>query len=787
MIKNYLKIAWRNLWKSKGYSAINIIGLSIGMAAVLIIGIWVQNQLQFDNFYSNKDRLYKTWNKYQNDEGKTSLIDVTSGRAAPALLEDYPEVERAARMYFSTSRLLSFDDKKIKSKGNEVDPSFLQLFDFKLRRGNNQHALAETKNIVLTESLAKNIFGDIDPLDKTIMLDNKEPYKVAAVMQDLPSNTNFDFNYLIPLADASKYSPNWNTITFSTYVQLKSGTNIEAFNNKLINIIKKKTNGELGGSLFLYPMSKMHLYSKFEQGIPVGGKIDQVKLVAGIGLLILLIACINFINLSTARSQKRAKEVAVRKVVGARRLNLIVQFLTESILLAFISGLSAIALTKLTLPLFNKILDRPLAFSFSDTTIWLSLIGFIFITGLLAGLYPAFVLSAFKPIKSLKIFARSKKFSLSLRELLVVFQFSIAVILIIATIVVRRQIEYAGQRDVGYNTAQLLEIGMEGDLGKNYEAIRSELINNGVAAAVTRIGLSITGSSGNSWGGFSWAGATPEQEKKMGFDLGRAESDFVKTLGLKLIAGRDIDYARLAADSTAALLNEAAVKEMKLKNPIGSYLKWGDGTYTIVGVINDYISGSPYNPVKPMLIYANKTALFNLVIRTNPNASMSDQLKKIEQIIKKFNPAYPFEYQFVDQKFAAKFKDQQQTAQLAFIFSGLAIFISCLGLFGLASYIAELRTKEIGIRKVLGASVSGITAMLSKDFVKLVIISILIASPIAWWAMNKWLQDFSYRIEIQWWIFALAGLAALVVAFVTVSSQAIRAANHNPVKTLRDE
>ncbi|ULT27398.1 hypothetical protein KUH03_11990 [Sphingobacterium sp. E70] len=274
----------------------------------------------------------------------------------------------------------------------------------------------------------------------------------------------------------------------------------------------------------------------------------------------------------------------------------------------------------------------------------------------------------------------------------------------------------------------------------------------------------------------------------MGFNLGRTESDLIKTLGLKLIAGRDIDYARLAADSSAVLLNEAAIKEMNLKNPVGTYLKWGSTTYTIVGVINDYISGSPYNPVTPMLIYATKKSLYNLIIRTNPGSSVQDQqLKQIEQIIKKFNPAYPFEYQFVDQKFAGKFKDQQQTARLAFIFSGLAIFISCLGLFGLASYIAELRTKEIGIRKVLGASVSGITTMLSKDFIKLVIISIVLASPIAWWAMNKWLQDFSYRIEIQWWIFALAGAATVLVAFVTVSSQAIRAANHNPVKTLRDE
>ena len=786
MINNYIKIAWRNLWKSKGYSAINITGLSIGMTAVLIIGIWVKNQLQFDNFYSNKENLYKVWNKYE-DEGKVSLIDVTSGRAAPALLEDYPEVERAARIFFSTNKLLSFEGKKIKSRGNEVDPSFVQLFDFKLRRGNSQQALAETKNIILTESLAKSIFGDIDPLDKTIVLDNKEPYKVSAIMQDLPSNTSFDFTYLIPLADASKYSPNWNTITFSTYVQLKAGTDIDVFNKKLVNMIAKRSNNELKGSLFFYPVSKMHLYSKFEQGIPVGGKIDQVRLVAGIGLLILLIGCINFINLSTARSQKRAKEVAVRKIVGAQRSSLIGQFLTESMLLAIISGICAIALTILTLPIFNKILDKPLAFLYSDTTVWFSLVCFILLTGLLAGLYPAFVLSAFKPIKSLKIFGRAKKFSLNFREILVVFQFGIAIILIIATIVVRKQIEYAGQRDVGYNTSQLIEVGMEGDIGKNYEAIKAELINNGIATAVTRIGTSITGGSGSSWGGFSWAGATPEQAKKMGFDLGRVENDFVKTLGLKLIAGRDIDYTKFAADSAAVLLNEAAIKEMKLENPIGSYLKWGDRTYTIVGIIKDYIIGSPYSPVKPMFIYANKTALFNLVIRTNPAAPLHDQLNRIEQILKKFNPAYPFEYQFVDQKFAGKFKDQQQTAQLAFIFSGLAIFISCLGLFGLASYIAELKTKEIGIRKVLGASVSGITAMLSKDFIKLVIISILIASPIAWWTMNKWLQDFSYRIEIQWWFFALAGISALLVAFFTVSTQAVRAANSNPVKTLRDE
>ncbi|MNK02334.1 putative ABC transporter permease YknZ [compost metagenome] len=786
MLKNYIKIAWRNLWKSKGYSAINIIGLSIGLAAVLIIGIWIKNQLQFDNFYSNKDSLYKLWNKYE-DEGKINMQQVTSGQASPTLVAEYPEVERAARVYWTTNRLLSFNDKKIKSKGNEVDPEFMRMFDFKLLKGNNSNALGDTKSIVLTESLSKNIFGDTDPLDKTIILDNKEPYKVSAVIQDLPSNTNFDFTYLIPLVKAADYSPNWNTNSFYTYVQLKKGVDVESFNKKLSNIITKKTNDMLKGSLFLYPLQKMHLYSKFEQGIPVGGKIDQVKLVGSIGLLILLIACINFINLSTARSQKRAKEVAVRKVVGAQRANLITQFLTESIVLALFSGIIAVALAICTLPFFNEILDKPLSFSLTDPLIWLALTGFIIFTGTLAGLYPAFVLSSFKPIKSMKVTGQSKKFVLNFRELLVIFQFGIAIVLIIATLIVRQQINHATQRDIGYESSQLIEIPMEGDMGKNYEAIKSELITANIAQAVTRIGWSITQNASNTSGNFLWEDASPEQGQKIVFNLGKTESDFVKTLGLKLEAGRDIDYNRMLADSSSILLNEAAIKEMKLKNPIGNYLKWGDETYTIVGVINDYISGSPYSPVAPLLIYATKKSLFNMVIRVNATSAITDQLIHIEKIIKKFNPAYPFEYKFVDQQFATKFKDQQQTSKLAFIFSVLAISISCLGLFGLASYMAEMKTKEIGIRKVLGASVSGITTMLSKDFIKLVIISILIASPIAWWVMSKWLQDFYYRIEMQWWIFALAGVSSIVVALVTVSSQAIRAANSNPVKTLRDE
>ncbi|SJN42779.1 ABC transporter permease [Sphingobacterium faecium] len=786
MIRNNFKIAWRNLLKSKGYATINIIGLAIGMAAVLMIAIWVQNQSQFDNFYSNKDNLYRVWNKYE-DVGQIGMSNITSGPASVTLKAEYPEVEHAARVYWNVDRLLSFDENKIKSKGTEVDPSFMEMFDFKLLKGNRSQVLSGPQNIILTESLSKKIFGDTDPLNKTLILDNKEPYQVSGIIADLPSNTDFDFNYLIPLTKADNYSPNWNTSTFMTYIQLKDGTDVDAFNKKLKNIIAKKTNNELKGSLFLYPLSKMHLYSKFEQGVPVGGKIDQVKLVAGLGFLILLIACINFVNLSTARSQKRAKEVAVRKVVGAQRSSLIAQFLTESVLLSFIAGILSIGLTFLALPFFNKILDKPLVFSITDPIIWVSLVGFILLTGVFAGLYPAFVLSSFKPIRSLKVFGKSKKLALNFREVLVVFQFGIALILIIATLIVRSQIEYAGKRDIGYSPSQLIEIPMEGDMTKNYKVIKSELINKNIAHAVTRTGWSITRNASNSSGNFSWEGATPEQGKKIVFNIGKAESDFVKTLGLKVLEGRDIDFERLASDSLSVLVNEAAIKEMKLKNPIGSILKWGSNTFTIVGVINDYINDSPYSPVTPLLIYPAKEWMLNMVVRTNPSLPIDHNLKQMEEILKKFNPAYPFEYKFVDQQFATKFKEQQQTAQLALIFSGLAIFISCLGLLGLASYIAELRTKEIGIRKVLGASVTGITAMLSRDFVKLVLIAILLASPIAWWTMNKWLEDFSYRIEIQWWIFAVAGIAALTIAILTVSTQAIRAANTNPVKTLRDE
>ncbi len=784
MIKNYIKTAWRGLLKNKGYSAINIIGLAIGMASVLLIALWVQNQFRYDNFYSDKNDIYKVWNRYKDEEVR--IQDITSGAVANALRETYPEVEYAARMYWSSNSLLTYGEKSLKTQGNEVDPDFLQIFDFPIVSGNTKQALAGHKNIVLTAQLAKNLFGDEDPLEKTVILDNEEPYKVTAVLQNLPSYTDFDFSYLIPLEDKT-YGTDWNTNTYYTFIRLRSGTDIASFNQKIEPVVRNNASDLKFNSVFLYPMSSMHLYSRFENGIPVGGKIEQVRLIAGIGLLILCIACINFINLSTARSQKRAKEVGVRKVVGARKSNLIGQFLTESVLLSSIAGIIAIGLAFIALPLFNKILDKPLSFDMANPLIWMAILVFVLCTGLLAGIYPAFVLSTFQPVKTLKGILKKSRYNLSLREVLVIFQFSIAVVLIIATLIVRLQINYASERNAGYNASQLIEIPVEGDMNKNYEAIKAELLNSGTVKGVTRTGWSITKNASVSNGNFSWEGATPEQTQNTSFALGRAESDFVKTVGLTLVDGRDLDYARLPADSASVLLNEAAIKTMGLENPVGKYFKRGDDTYTIVGVFKDYINDSPYEDIAPMAIFPSKNWMLNMVVRTNEHHAMQQNLQTMETIIKKFNPAYPFNYSFVDEEYAKKFHDQQQTVSLSFIFSMLAIAISCLGLFGLASYIAETRIKEIGIRKVLGASVWEISSMLSKDFIKLVFLAIVLASPVAWWAMHNWLEDFSYRIAISWWVFIWAGAAAIAIALFTVSTQAIKAARANPVDSLRDE
>ncbi len=787
MIRNYLKTALRNLWKNKSYSFINILGLAVGLAAVFLIALWIQHQFRYDNFYSHQDDLYKVRLKTTGADNEIYVGDITSAPIAPYFEQEYPEVESAARMYWSSDALLAFKDKSVKSQGNEVDPSFLNIFNFPVLHGAGADALAGKHHIVLTKSLAKSLFGSEDPIDKVIVLDNDQPYTVTAVLEDLPSYTDFNFSYLIPLSNTDAYGASWRTNTYYTFVRLKSGTDVQAFNKKIEDLIAKNSKESARSQAFLYSMEKQYLYTRFEQGKAVGGKIDEVRLVAIIGVLILAIAAINFVNLSTARGQKRAKEVGVRKVIGASRSTLVKQFLLESVLLSTLAGLIALLLVCVMPPLFGWLLPFDVRFEAGNLIIWLTFVAFTVLTGVLAGLYPAFFLSSFAVSKTLKGGTLSKKAGFSFREVLVVLQFCIAIVLIISTIVIRTQIQHTQDRNIGYEKAQLLEIPLEGEAPSHYEAIRSALLQDRSIVSVARTGWSITIDGSSAGGNFSWEGATPEQTTNTFFRLYRAEDNLVKTLGLNLIDGRDLDYIRLPADSASVLLNQAAIQAMGLKNPVGQSIKWGDKTYTVVGVIDDFIIGSPYEKVRPMLIYTAQHYMSNMLVKINAQAGVKNSLTTIENVLKKFNPAYPFDFKFVDQRFAAKFNDQQQTGQLTFIFSALAIAISCLGLFGLIAFIAETRIKEIGIRKVLGASVPGIVMMLSKDFVKLVLLALVIAAPIAWWAMNNWLADFTYRIDLVWWMFAWAGLAAVLITVLTVSGQALRAAMANPVDSLRNE
>lgn len=788
MIKSYFKIAWRNLWKNKGFSFINITGLAIGMCAAILIFTWIKDEMSFDQFHKNEADLYKVYNRSVPDaKGNIYTWDITSSPIAPALQREYPEVAATARVYWPSDRLFNYKDKAIVATGLDVDKQFLTMFTFPMINGNSGHALDDIKGIVLTSGLAKKIFGTEDVVNKVVKINNQDSYKVTGVISNTPGNSQFQFDYLISLApNIGKFaSDTWNNGGYNTYIQLKPGTNIDRFNEKIRHLITKHDPTQTY-DVFLHPASKWHLYSRFENGKAVGGVIETVRLLFVIAVLILLIACINFMNLSTAQSEKRGKEVGVRKVIGASRTSLINQFLSESIVICIISGIIALVLVQLLLPYFNNLTEKRLIINYLDPYMWLGGLGFILLTGLLAGSYPAFFLSSFRPVKVLKGAFSGKAKLITPRKLLVVVQFTIAIVLIIATAVIYKQINYVQNRNAGYVRNNLVEHPTTGDIKKNYELIKNELISSGVATSVSKTSLSVT-VDGNNGNGFNWGDMSPAH-KEVTFSNFATTGDFVKTFGFKLLAGRDIDLKEYPSDTAAVLINESAAKAMGFKDPIGQTVKNGNTPLKIVGVINNFIIGSPYTEVSPMIIYGSNHWWYNTItFRLNDHNTTARNLKLAEAIFKKYNPAYPFQYSFVDQEYAEKFKSEQRTSTLATVFSVLTILISCLGLFGLAAYMAENRSKEIGIRKVLGASVMSIMQLLTKEFVALVIIAIVIASPIGWWLMNKWLQDYNYRINISWLVFACSGLVAIIIAVITVSFQAGKAAIAKPVNSIKAE
>jgi len=793
MIKNYLKIAWRNLIKNKVSSLINIGGLAVGMSVVILIGLWIWDELSFDKYHKNYDRIAQVQqNVTNNGEVQTwfSLPYPLAAELRKSYSSDFKHVVMSAG---GGTHTLALGDKKLNKPGGYFEPDALELFSFNMLKG-NRDALKDPSSFVISASAAKAFFGDADPMGKILKIDNQSSLKVAGVYEDLPLNSTLaNIAFIAPwdrfAADnqLAKMNEPWRPNFASIYVQLTDKADLATVSLKIKDEKLRHVNAFLAKkkpALFLQPMSKWHLYDEFKNGVNTGGRIQYVWLFGIVGVFVLLLACINFMNLSTARSEKRAREVGIRKAIGSLRSQLVYQFFSESLLCVFFAFGLSLLLVQLALPFFNEIADKQVSILWNNPLFWLMGIGFSLITGLITGSYPAFYLSSFKPIKVLKGSFRVGRLAAIPRKVLVVLQFTVSVTLIICTIVVFRQIQYAKNRPVGYSRDGLVYVSMVTDnIHKHFDAVKSSLISNGAIADMAEAGSPPTGNAGST-SAIEWEGKDPNLS--VDFPQNNVSYDYGKTIGWQFKEGRDFSRTFLS-DSSAVVLNETAVHFMGLKNPINSNIKYYGNQFKVIGVAKDMVVESPYGQVRPTVYFLSKDPSSVVLLKINPKASTSEALGKIETAFKSYNPEQPFEYQFVDQDYAKKFGNEERIGKLASAFAGLAIFISCLGLFGMASFMAEQRIKEIGVRKVLGASVFNLWSLLSKDFIMLVIISLAFATPIGYYLMHSWLQNYQYHSGIAWWIFAVTGVGAMAITLITVSYQSIKAALMNPVKSLKTE
>ncbi|MFN8348377.1 MAG: ABC transporter permease [Spirosomataceae bacterium] len=800
MIRNYLKIAWRNLLKNKMYSFINIGGLAVGMAVAMLIGLWMHDELSYDKYHQNYDRIAQVM-QHATFNGKVETQQSNPALMGPEIREKYGSnrsdgpFKYIVQASWQGTYVLSLGDTHVSKSGIYFEPDGPAMLSLKMLRGTHA-GLKDPYSIMLSQSVAESFFGNQDPLGKTLKINRSYDVKVTGVYEDLPYNTSFhDLKVIMPwslwLIDnpwATKMQNPWGSNFSQTFAQIADNVTMEDAskrikNTKLNNVGKEEA--KYKWVVFLHPMSKWQLYNEFKNGENIGGQIKYVWMFGIIGLFVLLLACINFMNLATARSEKRAKEVGIRKAIGSVRTQLINQFFAESYLVVFFAFTLSILLVMLLLPLFNEVADKKIEIPWTGPLFWIISLSFITITGLLAGSYPAFYLSSFQPLKVLKGTFRVGKWAAIPRQALVTIQFTVSVILIIGTIVVFQQIQHAKNRPIGYSRNGLVNMGMEKEIREHFDAFRTELKSAGVIEEITSSNSPLTG-VWNTNGGFDWEGKDPNLA--VDFPNSNVTPEWGKTVGWKIIQGRDFSRD-FASDSAAFIINEAMVGFLGFKNtPVGKVLKWNDKPYTIIGVVSDIMQESPFYPVRPSLYHLGRDSnRFNITTKLNPAKSPSQSMAKLEQIWKKYVSNVPFEYEFVDQQYGNKFKAEERIGKLSLYFAVLAIFISCLGLFGMASFTAEQRTKEIGIRKVLGASVSNLWGLLSKDFVGLVLLSCLIATPIAYYYLNDWLKGYDYRIEISWWIFVAAAIGALFITLFTVSFQAIKAALMNPSKSLKTE
>lgn len=792
MFKNHFKTAWRCLKTNKISSIINISGLAAGMAVTMLIGLWIWDEISFNDYHKNHNRIAQVID-FQTFNNQTNSSELASIPMAEVLRNNYAsDFKRVALVWQNFTHILSLGEKKLSVSGVWTQPALPEMLTLDMLEG-SRNALNDPSSVLIAQSVAEAMFGDADPMNRTIKMDNMMQLKVAGVFKDLPKNSSFyETKIFLPFNKAvnefagwvKDAQGDWNTRFWKLYVQMNDYADIEKVSSKIKNIPSAHVK-DGNEQVMLYPMNKWHLYNEFENGKLAEGRIRIVWMFGTIGLFVLLLACINFMNLSTARSAKRAKEVGVRKTLGSLRIQLIKQFLTEALLNAFIALVIAVAITQLSLPFFNRLTDKAIVIPYSSTLYWILTLSFTVFTGVIAGSYPAFYLSAFNPLKVLKGNFKTGRFASVPRKVLLVVQFSVSIALIIATIVVYKQIQFAKNRPVGYATDGLITVGMNtSDLYQaSYNNMRNDLIETGAALNMTKSSVSSTEVPEDEKG-LSWEGKAPGTTPL--FKIIRATHDYGNTLGWHLLAGRD--FSRIfATDSSGIIINEAALKLMGFRQPVGKTIRWNGRNFTVLGVVKNLVMGSPYQPAEPSLFVLDYDYANFITVRINPQMPVRIALSKIETVFKKYNPASPFIFKFTDEEFAKKFADEEQMGSLATIFSLLAIFISCLGLFGLASFVAEQRTKEIGIRKVLGASVFNLWHLLAKEFILIVILSFIIAVPVSHYFIHHWLQHYQYRIEISWWVFALAGIGTIMITLSIVSFQSIKAALINPVKSLRAE
>ena len=795
MFKNYFKTTIRNFWRNKGYSFLNIAGLAIGIACAGLIFLWVEDEVNWDQYNTKNDRLYRI-KENQKYDTYVATFGSTPAPMAPALLKDIPGIANTCRIIGYKTALITIGNKSIYAFPNYADASMFSMFTFPFVQGDAKTAFAQLYSMVITQSTAKKFFGDEkNVVGKIVRVDNKQDYVVSGVIHDIPKNSTVQFEWVAPLQvwwnENKSWAQSWGNNDLDTYVELKPNVSAAAINKILYDFIQKRE-PKANANPFLFSAKDWYLRDEFDNGVQTGsGRIEYVHLFSIIAWIILLIACINFMNLATARSAKRAREVGVRKVLGAIKQNLILQFIGEAVLMSLVAAILALMIMWAALPSFNLLVQKNLSLGLYKPLHVSALLIIALISGLIAGSYPSVYLSSFNPIFILKGLKLKTGSAEMIRKGLVILQFTVSIILIISTIVIYQQIQFAKGRSLGFNKNNLLEVNTNDEFNKNYEIIKQNILNTGV---VENVALSdytpLYG--GNNTGGFLWEGK-PANSKVLVSSRG-VSPGFMNTYGLKIIEGRDF----VIKDSTTSkqmniLITQSLEKLMGNGNALGKTIRWdGDTSGTvlnIVGVVNDYIYGDMYGKPDPVYFYCpDYQNTSEMYVRLKPTANVEAALKEIETVIKKANPSYPFTYQFVDDQFNRMFLNEALIGKLSRVFAGLSIFISCLGLFGLAAYTAERRTKEIGVRKVLGASVAGIASLLSMDFLKLIVLSCIVAFPIAWWVMDNWLKKYNkYRIEMSWWVFIAAGISAILIALLTISFQSIKAAIANPVKSLRTE